>query len=880
VTAGLTGAYLVLLAIAAYAPGAGDWIAVAVVLASGAFLSGVGLWALFHPRVMVRVVPAVVKWTFWVAFVAAVVGSAVLPETARRLAGVELSAPITMTVGLIGFVVVSLPLLLVGMSVASLGAWIARRHPDPAPVATAAVRLWWSGAISLFLVDFALAFAVPFGLAVLLACGLLLLITVKSARLPLREQPMEPWYAPVSRNASRLLIWNVGKRRVDARGCTLGALGAALAVLLSVGPGELLGPLRHQALENLLRLRNEPLLSRIGWALPNDAAEERGAWRRRIVLVEMDPISRRRAMTEASETRIITEAARRLARWGALRVVVPVPQLETSWPSDGTSTLDAPPPDESSVARNRRDLPPLRALLQQEPRTVLAVPRLAPRGTAAPVDHMDFGQPFPTMSDDTRERIQDLINVARSEGDAGLDWVGTTRIPAIRLSASTDADALEESPFGLRSLVTQLTRAARGFEAPEPLGSKDVARLAGREVPLTAPGLAMVDFGGPLRSTGLSRVSYASVLKGNTIYNPGVAGAEGSVGSSPAAEYFKDKLVLLEPLTEGSRETPIGRLTSTEVVAEATISLLSEQHTVRLPWFGMVGGVLLLCILVGQSCVGRPPFAAALRAGMAVVVVLILAPVAIVTGAWLDPVMPVAAVLITSALVTQITFGLEQEERRRQRVLLDSVASPKVVEELLDRSERLALGGERRMVCILFADVRSFTPFAESHTAEKVIEVINRYTTAMTEALLAHGGILDRYTGDGLVARFDVLKSPDDVVHAVRAAVAMRDAAEALADQMTRDGEPALRIGLGLHVGEAVVGLVGSPTQFHYTAMGHSVIVAARLQASADGGEVLISDAVFELVGSDFTCEAREPMWFKGISEPLQTYRVLGQSKG
>jgi adenylate cyclase len=202
------------------------------------------------------------------------------------------------------------------------------------------------------------------------------------------------------------------------------------------------------------------------------------------------------------------------------------------------------------------------------------------------------------------------------------------------------------------------------------------------------------------------------------------------------------------------------------------------------------------------------------------------------------------------------------------------------VEELLDRSGQLALGGERRPVCILFADMRGFTPFAESHTAEEVIAVINRYTTAMTGALLTHGGILDRYTGDGFVARFDIEGSPhDEVCRAVAAALAISDTSETVAAELTAEGRHALRVGIGLHYGEAVVGLVGSPTQFHYTAMGHSVVVAARLQGLAQGGEILITKDVYDLVSEAFECTATEPIWLKGMSEPVQTYRVI-QSVG
>jgi adenylate cyclase len=288
--------------------------------------------------------------------------------------------------------------------------------------------------------------------------------------------------------------------------------------------------------------------------------------------------------------------------------------------------------------------------------------------------------------------------------------------------------------------------------------------------------------------------------------------------------------------------------------------------------------VLLIGAGVGHVCVGRDPFDAAWRVAIPVFLIGAGSLSAFLRGSWLDPVVPAAAALAAYALVTQFTFALERSERDRNRALLRHFVAPQVVEELLDDPERvLGLGGSRQQICVLFADVRGFTRFAEGHTPEEVIEVINAYMTALREALYDHGGILDKYTGDGLMALFRVGDhSREDVVRAVRAALAMRDAADEVSERLAERGEESLALGIGMHFGEAIVGLIGNPDHFNYTALGRTVIVSQRLQALAQGGEVVVSDAVHALTTEHFAAEAGDPVRVKGLSQPVRPFWVAG----
>jgi adenylate cyclase len=244
-------------------------------------------------------------------------------------------------------------------------------------------------------------------------------------------------------------------------------------------------------------------------------------------------------------------------------------------------------------------------------------------------------------------------------------------------------------------------------------------------------------------------------------------------------------------------------------------------------------------------------------------------------GVWLDSVALIGAAVGATVLVSQLTYASERQEKQRQRNLLQRFAPPQIIDQLLDDPHSLSLGGSRSRVCVLFADVRNFTRFAERHSPEEVIEVTNIYLVALTAALHRFGGFLGTYTGDGLMGFF-VSETEADVERAVHAALAMRDAAVGVSQRMQAEGREPLNIGIGVHYGEAVVGLVGSPERPDYTVIGHTVIVSHRLQSIALGGEVVLSEAAYDACGQTIDAEEGDPVQVKGLSAPVTPYRVSG----
>lgn len=176
---------------------------------------------------------------------------------------------------------------------------------------------------------------------------------------------------------------------------------------------------------------------------------------------------------------------------------------------------------------------------------------------------------------------------------------------------------------------------------------------------------------------------------------------------------------------------------------------------------------------------------------------------------------------------------------------------PEVAQELLRRPEASLLGGERRFVAILFADLREFTPVAETLSPEATISLVNRFFSRMVEVIRRYKGIIVDFYGDGLLAFFEPLREEelgDCIARGQRCALEMQVAMEELNFSNQRQGYPALQLGIGLHAGEAVVGNIGSETRAKYGIVGSAVNLTHRIQSQAQGGEVVLSSAAYERI--------------------------------
>ncbi|HKJ26578.1 MAG TPA: adenylate/guanylate cyclase domain-containing protein [Anaerolineales bacterium] len=215
----------------------------------------------------------------------------------------------------------------------------------------------------------------------------------------------------------------------------------------------------------------------------------------------------------------------------------------------------------------------------------------------------------------------------------------------------------------------------------------------------------------------------------------------------------------------------------------------------------------------------------------------------------------------------------EQKRLEAQRRLFEKMVSPQVIEQL--DPDQIALGGKRGEITTLFADIRGFTTYSESLPPEELVSVLNQYLKSSADAVLAQEGTIDKFMGDAVMAWFNApIPQPDHTLRAVKAALGIKAGIEALHQVLPQDAH--LSFGVGIHYGEAVLGVVGTENRIDYTAIGDSVNTAKRIQENSAARQILLSEAAYQNVKDEVEVTQVGPIQVKGKSEPVNCYEVLG----
>lgn len=211
---------------------------------------------------------------------------------------------------------------------------------------------------------------------------------------------------------------------------------------------------------------------------------------------------------------------------------------------------------------------------------------------------------------------------------------------------------------------------------------------------------------------------------------------------------------------------------------------------------------------------------------------------------------PLAASVIFFGSVAA-NYIRSQREKRRITATFGRYVDPAVLKELLVQGGAAEqLGGQMHEIAVLFVDIRGFTTMSEALDPPTVVEIINRYLTLTTECIMRYRGTLDKFVGDCTMAFWNApLPQEDPVYLACCAAMDMVEGSKALGEELQKKYGRTVNFGVGVHVGPAVVGNIGAPQRMDYTAIGDTVNTAARLEANAPGGKILISRAVAEALG-------------------------------
>ncbi len=215
----------------------------------------------------------------------------------------------------------------------------------------------------------------------------------------------------------------------------------------------------------------------------------------------------------------------------------------------------------------------------------------------------------------------------------------------------------------------------------------------------------------------------------------------------------------------------------------------------------------------------------------------------------------------------------ERKKLEAQRRLFERMVSPAVIEQLDPNS--LQLGGKRANITVLFADIRGFTTYSENLSPEKLVFTLNRYLAAMADAVLSQEGTIDKFMGDAIMAWFNApIQQKDHTLRAVKAALALRDSVEVLYKELPEDEH--LSFGVGIHFGDAVLGLIGTEKRLEYTAISDNVNVAKRIQENSGRNQILISKEAYERVMEEVKVIPHVEMSLKGKTHRIDVFEVTG----
>ncbi len=383
----------------------------------------------------------------------------------------------------------------------------------------------------------------------------------------------------------------------------------------------------------------------------------------------------------------------------------------------------------------------------------------------------------------------------------------------------------------------------------------------------TFPNQVFINFSGPPQT--FETVSFYKVFSGEEI----------------KPETFKDKIVLIgatadilhdvfnTPFTESGNMMP-----GVEIHANVINTLFQDSMLKKLPkWQNLL---ILLGIGVITSFF---IFGIRTMQGLAVLVFEIAAYIAASRYFFenmnlvIDFINPLFTMVFCYLSISTYKVAVEERENRKIKSVFSKYVSKQVVEQLLKNPD-VKLGGEKKVITVMFTDIRGFTAMSEKMDPKQVLNVLNEYLSAMTDIVFENEGTLDKFIGDAVMALFGTpVYYKDHALRAVKTGLAMQKKLDELNKKWASEGRTTLKIGIGVNTGEVVAGNMGSLKRMEYTVIGDTVNLASRLESlNKDlGTSFLISESTYEQVKDRIKVNKFEGVKVKGKELQLTVYEVL-----
>ncbi len=353
---------------------------------------------------------------------------------------------------------------------------------------------------------------------------------------------------------------------------------------------------------------------------------------------------------------------------------------------------------------------------------------------------------------------------------------------------------------------------------------------------------------------------------------------------------FEGKIVLVGPTAlefHDSFYTPfygMSRLETpgVEIHANAVATLLSGKFLHQAPPEALWVSLLALGVASGLLAIFLHPFAAGI---CAMVLTGIQLGLSIFFFLKHQTVYPTAAgivqIWVTYLGATAYRTFIGERRERALKSTFKRYVSKDVVDEILKRKNGIHLEGDKKRITVLFSDIRGFTKMSEKMDPAVLVKELNEYFQDMIQVIFRHGGTLDKFIGDAIMAVWgSPLPHDRDAYHAVAAAWEMQQAIKKLNERRAGHNKPPLSAGIGINTGEAVVGNLGSLDRMEFTVIGDTVNTASRIEHNTLAGQVLIHEATYEEVKDFIEARAVAPIAVKGKEQALRLYEVTGLKNG
>ena len=413
------------------------------------------------------------------------------------------------------------------------------------------------------------------------------------------------------------------------------------------------------------------------------------------------------------------------------------------------------------------------------------------------------------------------------------------------------------------------------------LGRREL-RLGAVAIPLTTEQEMVIDWNGTLENRVYPVYPIGAVLRSFT---------DMQGGKKPLLDpaLFRDKIVFVATTAAGTydlRVTPLSAFAPGVLIHMSALdNILRHRHLQPVSWWIFAASTLILTLGTAWAFMLIPsqrvkPVAIG---GLAIAYYGLAVHAFTSHGLWLNLAIPEGALAVSFAAAATVEYLTEGKQRRQLRTVFDKYMAAEVVDEIMRNPEAIRLGGEKKELSVLFSDIAGFTSISERLDPETLVELLNKYLSAMTDIILQHRGNVNKYLGDGIMAIFGAPRG--DPNHASLACFAALDSQAALVkrrEQWKAEGQPEISARIGINSGWLVVGNMGSQARMEYTVMGDTVNLSSRLEGANKYYDtlILLGPRTYELAAPDIEAREIDRMRVKGKKEPVVVFELLARKGG